>query len=60
MKTIDGKARTVSEVLKGKRYGIDYYQREYRWQRKQAKELMDDLAAQFLQWHRAGNPRSAV
>jgi hypothetical protein len=60
MKTIDGKARTVSEVLKGKRYGIDYYQREYRWQRKQAKELIDDLAAQFLQGHRAGNPRSAV
>ena len=27
MKTIDGKARTVSEVLKGKRYGIDYYRR---------------------------------
>lgn len=60
MKTIDGKARTVSEVLKGKRYGIDYYQREYRWQRKQAKELIDDLTTQFLQSHRPGNPRSAV
>lgn len=60
MKTIDGKARTVSEVLKGKRYGIDYYQREYRWQRKQAKELVDDLAAQFLQSHRQGNSRAAV
>lgn len=60
MKTIDGKARTVSEVLKGKRYGIDYYQREYRWQRKQAKELIDDLTAQFLQSHRPSNPRGAV
>ncbi|MCK9689484.1 DUF262 domain-containing protein [Scleromatobacter humisilvae] len=60
MKTIDGKARTLSEVLKGKRYGIDYYQREYRWQRKQAKELVDDLTAQFLQSHRSGNPRGAV
>ena len=60
MKTIDGKARTVSEVLKGRRYGIDFYQREYRWQRKQAKELVDDLTAQFLQSHRAGNPRGAV
>lgn len=60
MKTIDGKARTVSEVLKGKRYGIDYYQREYRWQRKQAKELVDDLTAQFLQSHRPGNARGAV
>ena len=60
MKTIDGKARTVSEVLKGKRYGIDYYQRDYRWQRKQAKELIDDLTTQFLQSHRPGNSRSAV
>lgn len=31
MKTIDGRARTISEILTGKRYGIDYYQREYRW-----------------------------
>lgn len=60
MRTIDGKARTVSEVLKGKRYGIDYYQREYRWQRKQAKELIDDLSAQFLQSHRPEHPRGAV
>lgn len=60
MKTIDGKARTISEILKGKRYGIDYYQREYRWQRKQVKELIDDLTDQFLQWHRRGNPRNAV
>ena len=49
MKTIDGKARTISEILKGKRYGIDYYQREYRWQKKQVKELIDDLTEQLLQ-----------
>ena len=60
MKSIDGKARTISEILKGKRYGIDYYQREYRWQKKQVKELIDDLTDQFLQSHRSGNPRSAV
>ncbi|WP_159017621.1 DUF262 domain-containing protein [Cognatiluteimonas profundi] len=60
MKAIDGKARTISEILKGKRYGIDFYQREYRWQKKQVKELIDDLTDQFLQSHRPGNPRSAV
>lgn len=60
MKTIDGKARTVSEILKGKRYGIDFYQREYRWQRKQAKELVDDLTTQFLESYRLGHPRGAV
>lgn len=50
MKTIDGKARTISEILKGKRYGIDYYQREYRWQK-----LIDDLTKQFLKSYRSGN-----
>ena len=60
MKTIDGKARTISEILKGKRYGIDYYQREYRWQRKQAKELIDDLVEAFLGSHRPGNQRNSV
>ncbi|NML13860.1 DUF262 domain-containing protein [Azohydromonas caseinilytica] len=60
MKTIDGEARTVSEILKGKRYKIDYYQREYRWQHKQAKELIDDLTSQFFQWHRSSNAREAV
>lgn len=60
MKTIDGKARTISEILKGKRYGIDYYQREYRWQRKQAKELIEDLVEAFLHSHRPGSVRRAV
>lgn len=60
MKAIDGKARTISEILKGKRYGIDFYQREYRWQRKQVEELVDDLTEQFLQSHRPENPRAAV
>ena len=60
MKAIDGKARTISEILKGKRYGIDYYQREYRWGRKQAKELIDDLTEAFLGSYRPGNQRNAV
>ncbi len=60
MKTIDGKARTVSAALKGKRYGIDYYQREYRWQRKQVKELVDDLTSHFLQSHRPGHARGVA
>ena len=48
MKDIDGKAKTVREILKDQRYSIDYYQREYRWQRKQILELIDDLTEQFL------------
>lgn len=57
---IDGKARTVRELLAGRKYSIDYYQREYKWQPKQLAELIDDLAAKFLESHEEGNERSAV
>lgn len=57
---IDGKARTVRELLAGRKYSIDYYQREYKWQRKQVAELIEDLADKFLECHEAGNERSAV
>src|SRR5579885_3158191 len=57
---IDGKGRTVRELLAGRKYSIDYYQREYKWQQKQLGELIDDLAAKFLESHEAGNERSTV
>lgn len=60
MESIDGKARTVSEVLKGKRYAIDYYQREYRWQLKHVQELVEDLTEQFLASYRPEHARSDV
>lgn len=57
---IDGKGRTIRELLAGRKYSIDYYQREYKWQKKQVEELIDDLAAKFLESHEEGNERSAV
>src|SRR4029079_6757683 len=44
----------------GRKYSIDYYQREYKWQQKQVAELLDDLAAKFLESHEDGNERNAV
>jgi hypothetical protein len=57
---IDGKGRTIRELLSGRKYSIDYYQREYKWQQKQVAELVDDLADKFLDSHEEGNERSAV
>lgn len=48
MAAIDAKARNVRELLGGKKYSIDYFQREYRWQTKQVAELVSDLSARFL------------
>lgn len=60
MKRILGDARTVRQLLGGAKYGIDYYQRDYRWERKQAVELVDDLTDRFLEDHEPGHPQSAV
>lgn len=57
---IEGKGRTIRELLSARKYSIDYYQREYKWQQKQVSELLDDLAEKFLESHDEGNGRSAV
>jgi uncharacterized protein with ParB-like and HNH nuclease domain len=47
-KQIDGRAKTVRELLNGVKYAIDYYQREYQWGTKNVTELLDDLEDKFL------------
>ena len=60
MSDIQGKAKTVRELLKGMKYSIDYYQREYKWGKKQACDLIDDLTGKFLQEHQPHHPRVQV
>lgn len=57
---IDGKGKTVRELLAGRKYSIDYYQREYKWQTKQVAELIDDLVAKFQEGYEPGHERTAV
>jgi len=49
MQDIQGVDKTLEVLLSGSAFGIDYYQREYRWKRKQLQELVDDLHGQFVQ-----------
>ncbi|MCE9598625.1 MAG: DUF262 domain-containing protein [Spirochaetia bacterium] len=60
MREILGKAKTVRELLKGVKYSIDYYQREYKWYEKQIRELVDDLSEKFLEDYNPGHSRSKV
>jgi hypothetical protein len=57
---VNGEARTVRELLGGRKYSIDYYQREYKWKPKQVTELIDDLAGKFLESYEDGDERNAV
>lgn len=56
MQDIQGDDKTLEVLLSGSAFGIDYYQREYRWKRKQLQELVDDLYGQFSQTWIAGTP----
>ncbi len=59
MQEIQGKAKTIRELL-AEKYKIDYYQRDYKWETKQIKELVDDLSVKFFDEYRPDHPREAV
>lgn len=56
MQDIQGDDKTLEMLLSGSAFGIDYYQREYRWKQKQLQELVDDLYGQFAQTWAPGTP----
>lgn len=60
MPAIDAKARNVRELLGGKKYTIDYFQREYRWRTKEIRELITDLTGRFLQSWKEDQSRADV
>jgi len=60
MREIRGNAKNIRSLLGGAKFTIDYYQREYRWEKKQVTELIDDLCDKFMDSHEAGNERSAA
>jgi uncharacterized protein with ParB-like and HNH nuclease domain len=57
---IDGTGRRLGELFFNRRYAIDSYQREYKWQTKQLVELVDDLCGKFLEHYEPGQERDAV
>ena len=38
IKRIEGRAKTIREVLDTAKYDIDFYQREYAWEERQVRE----------------------
>ena len=57
---ISGAARTVRDLLATKRYSIDFYQRDYQWQREHIAQLLDDLSDAFIESHKDTDERMAV
>ena len=59
MKKIDSYPKPVREVL-AKKYSLDFYQREYNWQKKHVTQLIDDLASIFFDHYKVEDKRSDV
>lgn len=57
---IQAKDTNISMLLKDQKFTIDYFQREYRWQEKHIKSLVDDLTSTFIKSYNPEHKRSEV
>jgi uncharacterized protein with ParB-like and HNH nuclease domain len=57
---IEAKDSSINTLLKDQKFTIDYFQREYRWQEKHIKLLIEDLTNTFLKSYMEGDKRSDV
>ena len=60
MSTVIPTYKTIKVLLKGEKFAIDDYQREYAWETTQIVELLDDLRSKFLSSYKANHETSAV
>lgn len=60
MEKIDGKEKSLRDLLQSKKYTLHYYQREYRWQRKHVEEMIDDLTTEFKNNYKPEHKREDV
>lgn len=60
MSTITPHFRTVQQLLQSQSYSIDDYQREYKWEKENIDELINDLEDKFLNCYKPGHETKAV
>lgn len=57
---IDADDKTLKELLDTQKYTIDYFQREFRWERKHIEQLITDLEASFFINYNSNHEREEV
>lgn len=60
MSAITPHYRTISQLLQGRKFSIDEYQREYKWGRQHIEELVTDLLGKFNSSYHLGDLPSAA
>ena len=56
---IRGEDRSVKTLL-AQKFRIDYYQRDYKWESKHIREMIEDMSTRFLQDYESHHERKAV
>lgn len=54
-KVIRAKEYTLDEILGNKKYTVDYFQREYKWQTLHIEQLVSDLVGAFMDNYKDGD-----
>lgn len=57
---IEAKDISINTLLKDQKFTIDYFQREYRWQEKHIKLLVEDLTTTFFKSYNPDHKRQEV
>ena len=57
---IEANDTSINSLLKGQKFYIDYFQREYRWRESHIKTLVEDLTNTFLKSYKDGDAPEAV
>lgn len=57
---IEATDTSINALLKDQKFYIDYFQREYRWQEKHIKLLVEDLTTTFLKSYNPTDKRSSI
>lgn len=60
MQQVKSKEKSIKDLLDGKKYGLDFYQREYVWTDKEVSELIKDLADEFHRNYDEAHDRTEV
>ncbi len=60
MKEIKSETKNIHSLLNNSQFGIDYYQREYRWEQSHVAKLIEDLSETFLRNYRSHHVHSDV
>lgn len=57
---INAEDQSVRQMLDGQKYGIGFYQREYRWERKHIEDILHDLETSFFESYDPEHRRADV